>query len=324
MANLTSNSIWKSLRGVICVYKPAEVSVRRLRETLINKIITELNQLDARIEYPDKIAIGDATPNNIITGKTEDNTLIDLNSFSLSRQLDLRHHPRIAGPKFNSEALAVTWSNFLGWNTSGVLVFGFKSGTQAAKFVRENLPTRCYQLKCKLGQTTDNGLANGKVVARSTWSFIRPFHMDRILSAMQAAHQKKMFELCGVDMQSQLAYELAIKGPIRPANSKVPIIYGLKCLNFIGPEFTLEVQCVNEYETYLVDLVKEIATKLHSTAHCVSIKCIRHSCFTLDHAMLMKHWNLENIMTNMGMCATLLNKNRHLLDQDSIALRQQV
>lgn len=324
MANLTSTSILKSLRGVICVYKPTEVSVLKLRGTLINKIITELNELDKQIEYPDRIAIGDPTPNNNIDGNSENNKVVDLKSFSLSRQLDLRHHPRIAGPKYVPEAFAVSWSNFLGWNTSGVLVFGLKRGTQAAKFIRENLPTRCYQLKCKLGQSTDNGFAHGKVVERSTWSFIKAFHMDRILSATQAAHQKKMFELCGVDIQSQLAYELAVKGPIRPANSKVPIVYGLKCVDFIGPEFTLEVQCVNEYETYLVDLVREIAMKLHTTAHCVSIKCIRHSCFSLEHTLLMKHWNLENIVGNIGMCAELLNKNKHLLDQDSVALRQQV
>lgn len=62
--------------------------------------------------------------------------------------------------------------------------------------------------------------------------------------------------------------------------------------------------------------------KLHSTAHCVSIKCIRHSCFTLEHALLEKHWTLENIVANMGLCAELLNQNPHLLDQDSVALRQ--
>lgn len=47
------------------------------------------------------------------------------------------------------------------------------------------------------------------------------------------------FRFCGIDMQSQLAYDLAVKGTIRPANSKTPIIYGIKCIDFVGPEFTL-------------------------------------------------------------------------------------
>lgn len=73
-------------------------------------------------------------------------------------------------------------------------VFGLRRSTQVAKYVRENLPTRCYQIKCILGQATDNGFAYGKVVERSTWRHVKQFHLDRILSAMQAAHQKKMFE----------------------------------------------------------------------------------------------------------------------------------
>lgn len=40
-------------------------------------------------------------------------------------------------------------------------------------------------------------------------------------------------------MQSQLAYDLAVKGPIRPINSKTPILYGINCISFDGPEFTL-------------------------------------------------------------------------------------
>lgn len=312
---LLSNSrvLWKSLNGIICVYKPAEVSVRRLRETLIYKIVSELNYLDKQMKYPDTLAIDSQTESNVESA---------IHGISLTKQIDLSYHPNIIGPRYSQEDLAVSWSNFLGWNTSGVLMFGLKQGTQTGKFIRENLPTRCYQIKCKLGQSTDTGFANGKVVEKSTWKYIRQFHMDRMLSSMQAAHQKKMFEMCGVDIQSQLAYELAIKGPIRPANSKLPIIYGMKCVDFVGPEFTLEIQCVNEYETYLTTLVREIGIKLHSTAHCISIKCIRHSCFTLEHALLMKHWNLENIMSNMGLCAELLNKNQHLLHQDSVALRQ--
>lgn len=40
-------------------------------------------------------------------------------------------------------------------------------------------------------------------------------------------------------MESQTMYELASQGPIRPANSKLPVIYGLKCVHFDPPNFTL-------------------------------------------------------------------------------------
>lgn len=40
-------------------------------------------------------------------------------------------------------------------------------------------------------------------------------------------------------MQSQAAYELAVQGPVRPADNNVPMIYSIKCIEFTSPEFTL-------------------------------------------------------------------------------------
>lgn len=52
-------------------------------------------------------------------------------------------------------------------------------------------------------------------------------------------HLKHNFRLCGVEMNSQAGYELAIQGPIRPAESKVPLLYGIKCVHFELPHFTI-------------------------------------------------------------------------------------
>lgn len=40
-------------------------------------------------------------------------------------------------------------------------------------------------------------------------------------------------------MQSQAAYELAAQGLLRPKDSKIPVIYGIKCVDFSPPEFTI-------------------------------------------------------------------------------------
>ncbi|KAL1506158.1 hypothetical protein ABEB36_005571 [Hypothenemus hampei] len=199
-------------------------------------------------------------------------------------------------------------------------VFGIRDGTRQAKFIRENRPTRAYRIKGKLGEVTDNCFKTGKVVMKSTWRHVKQEHMDRFLSAMQASHQKKMFEMCGVDIQSQTAYELAIQGPIRPANSKIPIIYGIKCIEFQPPEFTVEIQCINEYEDYLTHIIHEIGQKLHSTAHCTGIQCIRHSRFTLEHALLMKHWTLTNLLKNMDVCSKILVESGENLPRKSSRL----
>lgn len=53
-----------------------------------------------------------------------------------------------------------------------------------------------------------------------------------------------MTRLCGVDMQSQAAFELAVQGLIRPTETKVPMIYSIKCIYFRPPEFILG-KCYN-------------------------------------------------------------------------------
>ncbi|XP_050309799.1 pseudouridylate synthase TRUB2, mitochondrial [Anthonomus grandis grandis] len=294
---------WDLLKGLVCLYKPAEVTVRKMRNVFINKICQELNTLEGRplSGYVD------------IEGNPSDKLTVTVKP-------NLADHPLVVGPRYQEQDLPVSWSNYLGFHTSGVILFGVRSGTKHAKYLRENRPTRAYRVKGLLGQVTDNCYKTGKVVHKSTWRHVRRQNMDKFLSAMQASHQKKMFEMCGVDLQSQTAYELAVQGLIRPANSKIPILYGIKCIEFEPPEFTLEIQCINEYEDYLCQLIHEIAQRLHSTAHCTGIQCIRHSRFTLEHALLMKHWNLTNILQSMEYCRTLLKESGDHVPRSSAKL----
>lgn len=73
-------------------------------------------------------------------------------------------------------------------------MLGLGKGTKIAKLIRENRPTRCYRIGGKLGESTENGFKNGKVVERSTWRHIRLDVMNRFLAALQASHQKEMFK----------------------------------------------------------------------------------------------------------------------------------
>lgn len=71
---------------------------------------------------------------------------------------------------------------------------------------------------------------------------------------------------------------------------------------------------------YLKLLIHEIGMKLHSTAHCTGIQCIRHACFNVDHALLRKHWTLQNILTNLEECQELLEMHKYITKQESVEL----
>lgn len=60
--------------------------------------------------------------------------------------------------------------------------------------IRENKSVRTYRVKGKFGEATENCYKNGKVVERSTFLHVKQPNLNKLLSSMQAAHQKKMFE----------------------------------------------------------------------------------------------------------------------------------
>lgn len=157
---------------------------------------------------------------------------------------------------------------------------------------------------------------------------------------MQASHQKKMYEMCGVDLQSQAAYDLAVQGPIRPMVTNIPLIYGIRCIEFRRPYFKigkylinieptnwtlklyllLEIHAVNETEAYMGILIHEIALQLKSVAHCTQIKCIRNSHFTLEHSLVQRQWNIQSILNNMAQCNEIIRRNPEMLKQHNVKL----
>jgi hypothetical protein len=96
--------IWDSLRSVICVYKPANVTCQRVRETIITAVCTGLNEMECRppIDY---VSIeGDPSKKLSVTVKP-----------------NLADHPSVVGPRYQNQDYACSWSNYLGFNSSGVL-----------------------------------------------------------------------------------------------------------------------------------------------------------------------------------------------------------
>lgn len=137
---------------------------------------------------------------------------------------------------------------------------------------------------------------------------------------MQASHQRKMYELCGVDLQTQAAYELACKGLLRPANNTQPVIYGIKLIHFERPHFTLELHTINEDENYLAALVHDMAIELRTVAHCSQLRCIRHAHFDVTDSLLRHGWHLPGIIKNMRQQKEILKAHPQMLEQERVEL----
>lgn len=85
----------------------------------------------------------------------------------------------------------------------------------------------------------------------------------------------------------------------------------------------LEIHAVNESEAYLGILIHEIGLDLKTVAHCAQIRCIRQSHFTLEDSLLRRHWNIESILGNMGLCKKIVHSHPEILHQLEPALREE-
>ncbi|XP_072935391.1 pseudouridylate synthase TRUB2, mitochondrial [Epargyreus clarus] len=294
---------FKALNGIICVYKPPCVPVRRVQHTIITNICRDLNALPQGPQEQ-RVEIVGAT-NAPMTVKVVPNYADDI---------------LVSGPRFIQDDFKCSWATHLGLFSSGVLLLGINDGTKLTHTINAARPTRAFKVHGQLGKATDTYFWNGRTIERATFGHVTREKIDRIVAYMQAAHQKTMYDLSGLHMESQTMYELASQGVIRPANNKLPVLYGIKCVHFDPPNFTLEVQSVNEYDKYLWTLIHDLGVQLKTSAHCTGVQCIRQGKFDLELALLRKHWQLEHIIDNLNRCQELLDGNENLLKPKSAHL----
>ncbi|KAK3911972.1 Mitochondrial mRNA pseudouridine synthase Trub2 [Frankliniella fusca] len=275
---------WKQLHGLLCVYKPPDITLGRLVQNLRLIIPAGLNKMVVR--QPRKFIRYEATVGMPVE-------IIDT---------DYSDHPLIIGPRYEPSDIRYFCASALEFHGGGVCLVGLNGGRHLAQDLENSKPLRTYRLVGQLGLATDNLHKSGKVVERATFHQVHRSIIDNVVGSMQASHQRQMYHNAGVDITSQAAYDLAVKGLLRPANDSFPIFYSMKCIDFNRPYFTIEVASINEKEHHLLEIIHTIGLKVRSAARCNSIKCIRYGPFTLEHTLLQHSWKVENIASNIKMC----------------------
>ncbi|XP_016892000.1 mitochondrial mRNA pseudouridine synthase Trub2-like [Cynoglossus semilaevis] len=127
---------------------------------------------------------------------------------------------------------------------------------------------------------------------------------------LQGANQKALLTYSKVDLRSQEAYELAALGLLGPEGKSAPILTGLRCIDFQPPNFTLEVQCINETQKYLRRVVHEIGLELRSTAACTGVRRTRDGAFTLRHALVRQRWTGSDVRSAIQEYRALEKKSK--------------
>ncbi|XP_070286662.1 pseudouridylate synthase TRUB2, mitochondrial isoform X2 [Myotis yumanensis] len=213
----------------------------------------------------------------------------------------LTNHPLVRGPAFTSLKIGV--GHRLDAQASGVLVLGVGQGRSLLTDMYNAHLTKDYTVRGLLGKATDDFREDGRLVEKTTYDHVTREKLDRILAVIQGSHQKALVTYSNLDLQTQEAYEMAVKGLIRPMNKSPMLITGIRCLHFAPPEFLLEVQCMHETQKQLRRLVHEIGLELKTTAVCSHVRRTRDGFFTLDDALLRTQWDLHSIQDAIQVAA---------------------
>lgn len=281
---VTGPEAWRWLNGIFCVYKPPDMSIRFLRQVLASNICRDL----CKMKQPTP------TPFISIEGSVA-------GELKLVKLKDYAKTPQVLGPPFQPKDLKISCAPTFDKKISGVCVIGVNKGGGMTNTIRESRLIRTFQIEGKFGFATDTHFHDGKIKEKSKYAHINKAMLNRVLMSIQAGHQRKASDYLGVDLQSQAAYEAIVQeGIVRPASGTPTLLYALNVIDFNPPDFTIEVSCINENGDYLAYVIHEIGMMLKSNATCTKIRCIRYGPWTLQHALLRKHWSVEHIINSIN------------------------
>ncbi|KAL0978153.1 hypothetical protein UPYG_G00166800 [Umbra pygmaea] len=278
--------VFHKLEGLFSTYKPPGVHWKLVRDTIETNLLKGINAASRpapvhRVQFL-------AEPNNALSEVSSELTV------SASSVPSLAHHPLVNGPEF--QHLCVGVGHKLDVFSSGVLVLGVGRGNKALTDLFKAGVTRDYTLEGEFGMATDDFTHTGRLIEKTTFGHITRDKLERVLAMMQGSNQKALLTYSNVDMSTQEAYEMAVKGELYPDGKSPPILTGLRLLHFQPPYFRLEVQCLNETQRYLCKVLHEVGLELRSTAVCKGVRRTRDGHFTLQHALTRQHWAAPDII----------------------------
>uniref|UniRef100_A0A8C3G2K5 TruB pseudouridine (psi) synthase family member 2 n=1 Tax=Cyclopterus lumpus TaxID=8103 RepID=A0A8C3G2K5_CYCLU len=281
--------MFRRLEGLFCVYKPSGVHWKLVRDSIEINLLKGLNATPLQ-PLPQGV--------RFLAHRGSETEAPKGLTLSAASVPVLSKHPLVTGPEFQNIRVGV--GHRLDAFSSGVLVLAVGNGNKALNDLYRTRVTREYTLEGEFGTATDDFSHKGRVIERSTYGHITQDKLDRVLAMLEGVNQKALLMYSNVDMRSQEAYEMAVHGLLGPDGKSQPILTGLRCVHFQPPNFTLEVQCLNETQKYLRKFVHEIGLELRSTAACKGVRRTRDGPFTLQNALIHHQWTASDVVQAIG------------------------
>merc|ERR1719427_204889 len=244
----------------------------------------------------------------------ENSNVVNSNSLVPVNVPDWFDHPLVQGPRYTEEHLKWHLGHTLDYEASGVQVMGLQTLGQEMieDFGKERL-SRTYEVRGRFGLRTTDQTVGSRVSERSTWDHIKVSHIEKMLALIQGAHRNALFRSSNVDLQSEEAYQMAVKGNLKPKTFLGPIFLDVKLLEFDAPDFKISVTCMDESCQALRSLVHEVGDRLYSSAVATHVRRVQDGVFTFDspHCLLSnKVGGAERLFETMRSVQNMILENK--------------
>ncbi len=310
----SSSEAWHLLTGMAVLYKPANVSTSTMIRRVKQRLIDDLNGLHQKQQWDraKAVQLEHGIRNDLVPGP--------IATLASSRKQTVKNppefytcHPLVLGDGFEEADLRMKGVNSMPFRSCGILLVTVNAPWMARQVAAARM-LRTFRVKVEFGKSTDTGHIDGKVIDRVRNPYLARHKVEKALSSVQSSHQKSAFAAANIaSITSQEAYELAAKGPLRPAHDldfrQNLFVFGLRCVAYEHPRLELEFSAFSENEDEIIALVSELGRKLKAGAVCSQIRCIRYGHFDLDMALLEKHADLPAVVNNVYAVEKLMEEN---------------
>ncbi|VDO40797.1 unnamed protein product [Haemonchus placei] len=280
--------LWKALNGLICVYKPVDLSISGLKKQIVKRICADGNEVVGMPRLP-MIKVPIVEPHEtsgalLVVGEQE------IQDYTL--------HPLVCGETFRPEDIRLEEVHFMESTSSGVCVtsvFALNDECDKIPEIQARSWVNNYRLEGIFGRETNKHTIKGRVTLRADYgvlNFLRVYdyfeiffnafcegswaytmnsstpyntkrnlsdhvtrhRLQKLLARVQSEYRKMAFQAAEVDLQSEAAFEIARKGLPRAQLAGAQIVYKCDVKHFSLPFFALQVQCVGETDAFLSEL----------------------------------------------------------------------
>ena len=151
---------------------------------------------------------------------------------------------------------------------SGLLPICLGQATKVSGFLLD--ASKRYQVTARLGQRTDTGDADGRVIEEQTVPLLDDDAVKRVLAQFEGPQKQVPPMYSAIKYQGQRLYKLARKGVEVERQARDIEIYGIELLNQETDVLQLDVACSKG--TYIRTLIEDIALALGTVAHVIVLR----------------------------------------------------